>query len=141
MRMRRPASRALALVAACASLVALASCDSGEGALAQECGRPEPAADLSMMPRGLELDELGTVVKAGEKHGFVSARAVATEGVEKLYPPLTKLLREGGFEIVGEDNEGFEAEIYFTRGEDTGSILLRRGNCGPDTNIILVFGY
>ncbi|MGH2826783.1 MAG: hypothetical protein ACRDKF_07405 [Actinomycetota bacterium] len=138
---RREARSGVALAIACAALLMLASCDSGEGALAGECGRPEPASDLSVLPDGLELDEFGTVVRAAERHGFVSARAIATDGVEGLYSPMTKLLRRGGYEIVGEDNEGFEAEIYFTRGADTGSILLRQGNCGPATNIILTFGH
>jgi hypothetical protein len=132
--------RSWALALACAALVVLASCDSGKGALTHECERPEPASDLSALPEGLELDDLGTVVRAGEAHGFVSARAIAADGVEGLYPPMTKLLRKSGFEIVGEDNEGFEAEIYFTRGIDTGSVLLRQGNCGA-TSIILTFGH
>lgn len=138
---RSEARRALALALACAALVLLASCDSGKETLAQECERPEPASDLSALPEGLELDEFGTVVKAADGRGFVSARAIAADGVGDLYSPITKLLRSGGFEIVGEDNEGFEAEIYFTRGVDTGSILLRQGSCGGATSIILTFGH
>lgn len=122
-----------AVVVACAS--------SDDGTLAGGCGeRPEPASDLSVLPEGISLDEYGTVVRARAKNGFVGAHAVAQGNVDKLYTPLLRLLKDGGYDIVGEDNEGFEAEIFFMRNSDTGSLILRQGECEGETNIILTFG-
>jgi len=130
----------VALVCACAVLFGLAACSSDAGGLAQACEPLEPASNLSVLPQGISLDEYGTVVRARERNGFVGARAVAEGEVDKLYTPLLELLQDGGYEIVGEDNEGFEAEIYFTRAANTGSLILRQGECEGETNITLTYG-
>lgn len=133
-------TRRTALVFVCASLFGLVACSSDDGGLAQDCESPEAVSDLSALPEGIALDEYGTVVRARTKNGFVGAQAVADGKVDKLYTPLLNLLKDGGYEIVGEDNEGFEAEIFFTRERNTGSLILRQGECAGATNIILTYG-
>ncbi|MGH2698048.1 MAG: hypothetical protein ACRDJL_02450 [Actinomycetota bacterium] len=129
----------MALACACAASFGLAACSDTEG-LAQACEPLVPAADLSVLPEGISLDDYGTVVRARKSNGFVGARAVAEDEVDELYTPLLNLLKDGGYEIVGEDNEGFEAEIFFTRDRNTGSLILRRGECEGETNIMLTYG-
>ena len=133
-------TRRTALVCVCASLLALVACSSDDGGLAQGCESPEAVADLSALPEGIALDEYGTVIRARTRNGFVGAQAVADEKVGQLYTPLLNLLKDGGYEIVGEDNEGFEAEIFFTRNRNTGSLILRQGDCADATNITLTYG-
>jgi hypothetical protein len=123
-----------------ALLLVLGACNSDGGGLAGECESPKAAADISVLPEGIALQEYGTVVRARKKNGFVGAQAVADGEVDKLYTPLLNLLKDGGYEIVGEDNEGFEAEIFFTRQASSGSLILRQGNCAGSTNIILTYG-
>lgn len=125
---------------AVALMLGLASCNSEDGGLARECESPKAAADLSALPEGIALEDFGTVIRARMKNGFVGAQAVADAGVDKLYTPLLNLLKDGGYEIVGEDNEGFEAEIFFTRQANSGSLILRQGECAGATNIILTYG-
>jgi len=122
------------------ALLALGACNSDVGGLAGECESPKAAADLSALPDGIALEEYGTVVRARRKNGFVGAQAVANAGVDKLYTPLLNLLKNGGYEIVGEDYEGFEAEIFFTRQANSGSLILRQGECAGATNITLTYG-
>ena len=121
-------------------MLGLAACSTDDGRLAQECESPKAAADLSALPEGIALEEYGTVVRARVKNGFVGAQAVADAGVDKLYTPLLNLLKDGGYEVVGEDNEGFEAEIFFTRQANSGSLILRQGECVGATNITLTYG-
>jgi hypothetical protein len=134
MRKRASAACGVALV------LGLAACSSDDGRLAGECEPPKAAANLAVLPEGIALQEYGTVVRARKKNGFVGAQAVAEGEVDKLYTPLLNLLKDGGYEIVGEDNEGFEAEIFFTRQASSGSLILRQGNCAGSTNIILTYG-
>jgi len=134
MMKRTPALCAVSL------MLALGACNSGDGGLAGKCESPQAAADLSALPDGIALEEYGTVVRARKSNGFVGAQAVADAGVDKLYTPLLNLLKEGGYEIVGEDNEGFEAEIFFTRETNSGSLILRQGDCAGATNITLTYG-
>jgi hypothetical protein len=134
MTKRTPALLGVAL------LLALGACNSDGGGLAGACESPKPAADISALPDGIALEEFGTVVRARKRNGFVGAQAVADAAVDKLYAPLLDLLKDGGYEIIGEDNEGFEAEIFFTRATNSGSLILRRGDCAGATNIILTYG-
>jgi hypothetical protein len=126
-------------ICAVALMFVLGACSSDVGGLARGCELPKPAADLSVLPQGIALEEYGTVVRARKRNGFVGAQAVADAAVDKLYTPLLDLLKEGGYEIVGEDNEGFEAEIFFTRRANSGSLILRQGDCAT-TNITLTYG-
>jgi len=121
-------------------MLGLAACNSDDRGLARECESPKAATNISALPDGIALDEYGTVVRARKKNGFVGAQAVADAGVDKLYTPLLNLLKDGGYEIVGEDNEGFEAEIFFTRQANSGSLILRQGECAGATNITLTYG-
>jgi hypothetical protein len=58
-------------------------------------------------------------------------------GVQDALPRYKKAVREVGFEVVGEDNEGFEAELYMKRGERLGALQIRRTLC-DDVSIVFV---
>ena len=65
---------------------------------------------------------------------------VSDELIVELDPQIQRHLVAGGFEIIGHDNEGFEAEIFFRRGAKTlGTILMREGPCEDQVTITLLY--
>lgn len=57
--------------------------------------------------------------------------------VQDALPLYKKAISGAGFDLVGEDNEGFEAELYMKRGERLGAIQIRRTLC-DDVSIVFV---
>ncbi len=47
------------------------------------------------------------------------------------------IVTDNGFEIIQEDNEGFEAEIYLRRKEHLAAIQIRRSQC-DDASVVFV---
>jgi len=61
---------------------------------------------------------------------YVNVSALAETTVVELDPALQRSLLDEGYQIIGHDNEGFEAEIFFARDERTlGTFTLREGPC------------
>lgn len=131
--------RAVALLA----VVVCASCGSGDepAAAPTPCPTPVPIADSRLLPEDVPLAEHGIVTEIEVEGGYVGATAVSEMQVVELYPPLARALLDGGYDIVSSDNEGFEAEIFFARGEDvTGAYRLREGPCPDQVTIKLLYG-
>lgn len=64
------------------------------------------------------------------KKAFVSTEGFAERSVEKLFETVRPLLVEKGFDVVNTDYEGFEAELYFAKGNDlAGIVALRESIC------------
>lgn len=64
--------------------------------------------------------------------GFVTVVGVADMTVEEIYGPAEAELVDSGFTIINRDFEGFEAELFFAKGNDTaGAVRMRIGPC-PD---------
>ena len=101
-----------------------------------------PASDdeLELLPDSIPLTEWGTVTKVDKQKGYVGARAIAETTIVELYPQLSKHIRVNGFETISGENEGFEAEIFFAKGPNTGTFLLREGPCKGQVTIKLLFG-
>jgi hypothetical protein len=57
--------------------------------------------------------------------------------VQEALPPYRKAVAEAGFDVVSEDNEGFEAEVYLKRGKRLGAIQIRRTLC-DDVSVVFV---
>ncbi len=93
-----------------------------------------------MLPKDLPLDQYGTVIQASKRQGFVGAHAITETTIVELYPKLSRLISEEGFQVISAENEGFEAEIFFTKGKNTGSFLLREGPCKGQVTIKLLYG-
>ena len=65
---------------------------------------------------------------------------VSDETVVELYPQFARALVEGGHEILSGDNEGFEAEIFFTlRDGRAGRYVLREGPCRDDVTVHILY--
>jgi hypothetical protein len=49
--------------------------------------------------------------------------------VNDAFPLFKKAVSETTFEVLQEDNEGFEAEIYIRDGKELGSLQIRSSKC------------
>lgn len=74
------------------------------------------------------------------KDDYLNVEALAEDTVVELDPALQRSLLASGYEIIGHDNEGFEAEIFFARDERTlGTFRLREGPCKDHVTVRLVY--
>lgn len=122
-------------------LLAGVSCNRGGGAPAvpADCGvpSPDPAARPELIPEPFLLDGDADVASAGRRKGGVTGVLSVELGVQEALPVYRKAVRAAGFDIVSEDNEGFEAEVYLKQGKRLGAIQIRRTLC-DDVSIVFV---
>lgn len=79
-------------------------------------------------------------MKVSTRRGFVGAQAITETSIVELYPELSRRVRSEGYQQISGENEGFEAEIYFQKGRDTGAFLLREGPCEGQVTVRLIYG-
>lgn len=101
---------------------------------------PVPESELEGMPEGLPLDEWGTIVRVDKSRGFIGAKAISEIEIVELYPEITRAIATGGYKQISGENEGFEAEVFFQKGPDTGTFLLRKGPCEGQVTVRLIYG-
>ncbi len=121
-------------------LLALAgACRDGRGDQAAGCGlpKPDPAADATLIPQELLLDGDAEVASAGRRKGGITGVLNIRMSVQDAFPIYKKAIARAGFELVGEDNEGFEAELYLKRGKELGSLQIRTSVC-EDAAVVFV---
>jgi len=122
------------------SAAALASgCSSGSDA--SGCPTPTPAAasELELLPQGLSLDTVGTVTRVVSTQGHVNVRAVTSRPLDEVTVALQDAVTAAGFRPAGMDNEGFEAEVFFTAGDyAAGQALVRAADCDGQWDVDLV---
>ncbi len=97
------------------------------------CADPVPLAisDDARVPADLDLTTFGTLTKLDVNGGFTSYRIETKSSVQDLYVPITRQVRRAGWDLVGSENEGVDAEVYLSRREgDTGVIRLNDLECG-----------
>lgn len=139
--MATPRTRLAALVGVCAVVLGvLVGCASGSGG-AQACPTPSAAtaAELSLLPEGLSFDGVGEVTRVTSTQGHVSARAVSAQPIEELTVSIQEAVTAAGFRPAGMDNEGFEAEVFFTSGTyAAGQALVRAAECEGQWEVDLV---
>lgn len=133
--MRRAARAAAAL----ALVVAGCTPDHASGA-GGPCSPPSPGGDPSLLPGDLPVGELVTITDTSEQAGYLGAVGHTDTQIVELYPPLARMVIDGGYRIVAADNEGYEAEIYFQRRRINGAIVLRMGPCPGLVTLRLLYG-
>ncbi|HYN37124.1 MAG TPA: hypothetical protein VEV82_09145, partial [Actinomycetota bacterium] len=74
------------------------------------------------------------------REGYVGAEAISETSIVELYPEISRAVRAGGYETISGENEGFEAELFFQKGENIGSFLLRKGPCEGQVTVKLIYG-
>ena len=122
-------------------LLAGAACNRGGGGsdVPADCGvpAPDPASRPELIPAPFLLDGDAEVASAGRRRGGVTAVLSVDLSVQDALPLYRKAIARAGFEVVGEDNEGFEAEVYLKRGKRLGAIQIRRTLC-DDVSVVFV---
>lgn len=129
------------LAVAALLLVTGAACNGGgdEREAAAGCGvpTPDPAAQGELVPQDLLLGGDATVASAGRRKGGVTAVLSVDLSVQDALKLYRKAVARAGFELVSEDNEGFEAELYLKQGERLGALQIRRSLC-DDVSVVFV---
>ncbi len=137
---RRPRLASAGVFALVGSLAV--GCSSGtDGAAGQGCPSPTaaPAADLEQLPEGLSLDSVGTVTRVVSTQGHVTVQAVTSQPLDEVTVAIQDAVTAAGFRPAGMDNEGFEAEVFFTAGSyAAGQALVRAADCEGQWDVDLV---
>jgi hypothetical protein len=137
-----PRSPALLGAAVAALWVVLAGCSDGSGGdAAAGCAAPSPAppAQVALMPAGLSFDRIGTVTHVLNTKGNVTVQAVTTKPLDEVTVLIQDAVTAAGYRPAGMDNEGSEAEVFFTKGSfAAGQAVVRRAACEGRWDIELV---
>ncbi|HYI44195.1 MAG TPA: hypothetical protein VE174_01865 [Actinomycetota bacterium] len=121
-------------------LGSLASCDSNGGAaqVPAECGLPTPDrdVDVQLVPAEFLLAD-AEVTKAQKTKERLTIALNNPHSVEESFVDYKRIMQGSDYAIVGEDNEGFEAEIYLKKGKELGAIQIRSSRC-PDATVVFL---
>ena len=79
-------------------------------------------------------------MKVEKRKGFVGAQLITETTIVELFPEISRAVVAGGYEQISSENEGFEAEMFFRKGADTGTFLLRKGPCKGQVTVKLIYG-
>ena len=96
-----------------------------------ECGlpTPQPNQDAGRVPAGFLLDGEAEIITAQESGGGFIASFNVPYSVEEGFDRMKEAASAMGFEVVQEDFEGFEAEVYVKKGNKLGVVQVRTSRC------------
>lgn len=96
-----------------------------------ECGLPEPdpGTDASLVPAPLLLGGDAEVAKTVVEEGRVIGALNVPLTVQEAFVAYKRALKRTDLEVLQEDNEGFEAELYLQEGSELGSLQIRSSTC------------
>jgi hypothetical protein len=99
---------------------------------------PEPGVDTSSVPEEFVLEGSEIRQVSDEKDLFVVALNVPV-GVDEAFRAYRRQLSPPDYEIVSEDFEGFEAELFLRRAEDGKlmAVQIRRPNCSEASAVFV----
>ncbi|HYH34157.1 MAG TPA: hypothetical protein VD814_03290 [Nocardioides sp.] len=128
-----------ALAALAVTLSACSATSTGDAAADCATPSPAPAAETALMPEGLSFDRVGTITNVQSAEGHITVQAVTTEPLDEVTVLIQDAVTAAGYRPAGMDNEGFEAEVFFTAGQyAAGQALVRQGECEGQWDIELV---
>jgi hypothetical protein len=98
-----------------------------------------PPAETALMPAGLSFDQIGTVTRVRKVEHHVMMQAVTTRPLDEVTVLIQDAVTAAGYRPAGMDNEGFEAEVFFTTGSyAAGQARVRHSGCEGRWDIYLV---
>jgi hypothetical protein len=101
--------------------------------------RAAPPAETALMPAGLSFDQIGTVTRVRKDERHVMVQAVTTRPLDEVTVLIQDAVTAAGYRPAGMDNEGFEAEVFFTAGSYAGGqARVRQFGCEGRWDIDLV---
>ena len=136
----RPGAHLISLLVV---LALLGACSEGAGdeAPVSDCALPTaidmPAADL---PADFPWPSDVTLAAAQLEKKFISLEGFSKLSVEDLFESSKPALTTKGFDIINTDYEGFEAELYFAKGDSLAGILsMREGPCDGYVKVNVIY--
>jgi hypothetical protein len=132
------------LAAAVLPIVLVACSDGGNADGADTAGacvppNPAPQQETALIPEGLFFENVGTVTDVEKAGGHITMQAVSAIPIDELTVNIQDAVAAAGYRPAGMDNEGFEAEVFFTSGTlAAGQALVRRSDCEGWWDIELV---
>jgi NADPH:quinone reductase-like Zn-dependent oxidoreductase len=131
--------RALIAMTAAVSTVLLAGCSGGDAKGACPTPATAPPAETALLPAGMSFDSFATVTHVQKTQGHLTVRAITAKPIDEVTVLIQDAVTAVGYRPAGMDNEGFEAEVFFTAGSyAAGQALVRRGACEGQWDIDLV---
>jgi hypothetical protein len=128
---------------ACAIVLLVVCMACGNGSRGAEpnndCGLfpVDPKVDTSGIPEPFLLEGI-EVAKSIKRKKRLTVAMNNPRSVQESFPLFKQAVKEAGFELVGEDNEGFEAELYMRKGSQLGQIQIRSSPCPDATGVYVV---
>jgi hypothetical protein len=129
-------------VIATALVLACLGCSSDEPSAKEAtdlaaCGlpKPNPEADAGLLPEPFLLEGDAEVIQVEVEEGRVIAGLGLRQSVDQAFDRLRTAIPEASYELLQEDNEHFEAELYIKKGKELASIQIRGSTC-PDAVIV-----
>lgn len=96
-------------------------------------------AEIALLPAGLSFDQIGTVTRVRKAERHVMVQAVTTKPLDEVTVLIQDAVTAAGYRPAGMDNEGFEAEVFFTTGSfAAGQARVRQAACAGRWDIDLV---
>jgi hypothetical protein len=111
----------------------------GDQAIPAQCGlpTPDPGVDASVVADAFLLGGDAEVTKTDKsKRGTIAALNVPYS-VSEAFSRYSESVKKDGYQIVDDDFEGFEAELYLRKDDDLGAVQIRRSTCN-DASIVFV---
>jgi hypothetical protein len=98
-----------------------------------------PPAETARLPVGLSFDRIGTITRVREDEPHVNVQAVTTKPLDEVTVLIQDAVTAAGYRPAGMDNEGFEAEVFFTAGSyAAGQARVEQSACAGRWDIELV---
>lgn len=122
-----------------AGALGLVGC-SGDGGIAtddeipSDCGLPTPSPGVraELVPGYFVLEGAEVAMVQRRRGGFIAAINLPYS-VTPALGRYREVLGDQGYEELGIDNEGFEAEVFFRSGKQIGQIQIRASVCEDAT--------
>jgi hypothetical protein len=90
------------------------------------------------MPATLSFDQIGTVTHVRSTKDHLTVQAVTTKPLDEVTVLIQDAVTAAGYRPAGMDNEGTEAEVFFTYGSyAAGEARVRRAECAGRWDIDL----
>jgi len=93
---------------------------------------PLPSVSLVLEGKAavFELSDLAEPTDVVERDGYLVISARAAGEIPELAIAFQHVVTDAGFDIAGTDDEGFEAEVFFARGNTAaGQVVLSESAC------------
>lgn len=104
------------------------------------CSLPPSIGSPSDLPADFPAIEGVSLTEVELKKKFVATEGYDRRSVEELFDAARPVLEEHGFDVVNSDFEGFEAELYFAKGDSlAGIVALREAVCDGYVKVNVIY--